>query len=146
MSVTIKFDQIASPVSEHYTPGQIVVASFLNFETGAGKVVSVNDATQEVTFEEAAKEEADERIEQVTSHLISEEVFNKTVEDYQMFDEPYAEMANDRVDAEPELTPYRDLLIEYDWDNQGEHWQWVSTAPISEIVDWAKNIRASEEE
>lgn len=69
MSVTIKFDQIASPVSEHYKSGQIVVASFLSFETGAGKVVSVNDATQEVTFEAATKEEAASRIEQVFSHL-----------------------------------------------------------------------------
>lgn len=68
MSVTIKFDQIASPVSEHYTPGQIVVASFLSFETGAGKVVSVNDTTQEVTFRAASKAEADARIKQVMAH------------------------------------------------------------------------------
>lgn len=69
MSVTIKFDQIVGKVSDHYTPGQIVVASFLNFETGAGKVVSVNDSTQEVTFEAASKTEADARINQIFGHL-----------------------------------------------------------------------------
>lgn len=70
--------------------------------------------------------------------------FNKTVEDYQMFDEPYAEMADDRVTAEPALSPHYDLLIEYDWDNQEEHWEWVATADISEIVDWAQDIRDNE--
>ena len=72
--------------------------------------------------------------------------FKKTIADYQAFDEPYAEMAADRVDATPKLRPYRDILIEYDWPNQAEHWQWVATASISEILDWAENIRAAEKE
>lgn len=71
-------------------------------------------------------------------------MFTKTVADYQAFEEPYAEMADDRVTAEPQLAPYRDLLTEYDWDNQEEHWEWVATAEIEEIVDWAETIRKNE--
>lgn len=70
--------------------------------------------------------------------------FTKTIDDYQMFEEPYAEMADDRVKAEPELSPYFDILIEYDWDNQEEHWVWVATGDISEIAEWAQNIRQDE--
>jgi hypothetical protein len=70
--------------------------------------------------------------------------FNKTVNDYQMFDEPYAEMSEDRVNAEPSLVPYYDILIEYDWDNQGDHWRWVATADIDEVIDWAETIKEGE--
>ncbi|MHC4617969.1 MAG: hypothetical protein ACYTEQ_09470 [Planctomycetota bacterium] len=68
-------------------------------------------------------------------------MFNKTIDDYAGLEEPYAEMAEDRTRAEPKLMPFYDLLIEYDWDNQADHWKWVATAPISEIVDWAEIIR-----
>lgn len=70
--------------------------------------------------------------------------FTKTIEDYDELPEPYGEMADDRVKATPELLPYHDILIDYDWDNQFEHWEWVATAPVEEILDWAKNIRDNE--
>ena len=49
-----------------------------------------------------------------------------------------------RVNATPELESYRDLLIEYDWPNADEHYDWVATAPIAELVDWAQGIREGE--
>ncbi|NLD44896.1 MAG: hypothetical protein GX657_15550 [Chloroflexi bacterium] len=51
-----------------------------------------------------------------------------------------------RVNATPELEPYRDLFIEYDWPNQDEHYGWVATAPVAELIDWAKQIREDEGE
>lgn len=72
--------------------------------------------------------------------------FAKTIEDYVGLEEPYAEMADDRVKATPALLPYYDLLIDSDWDNQGEHWEWVATADIDEILSWAKNIRDNQPE
>jgi len=63
--------------------------------------------------------------------------------DYDGLEEAAAEMAADRVDGEKRLQPYRDILIEYDWPEE-DHWEWVATAPISEIVDWAETIREGE--
>ncbi len=71
-------------------------------------------------------------------------MFDKTIADYAGLEEPYAIMAEDRVAAEPQLSPYHDILIDYDWPNQAEHWEWVATAPIDEIVAWAADIRADE--
>ena len=53
--------------------------------------------------------------------------------------------AEARVDSTPELQPFRDLLLEYDWNDDG-HMEWVATAPIAEIVDWAEIIRQGERE
>lgn len=72
--------------------------------------------------------------------------FNKTIEDYAGLEEPYGEMASDRVDATPELMPYTDILLESDWDDQAEHWKWVATADVDEIVTWAKYIRDNQPE
>lgn len=66
---TIKFDQIAMPVSQVFKVGEIVIGSEMDFETGAGKVVSINDDTQEVVFEAASPEEAQARKDQVFAHL-----------------------------------------------------------------------------
>jgi len=52
--------------------------------------------------------------------------------------------AAQRIHDNPELEEYRDLLIENLWDNQDEHLDWVATAPISEIVAWAEDIRQDE--
>lgn len=41
-----------------------------------------------------------------------------------------------RVDDTPELDAHRDVIL-YDWPNDDEHWEWVCTAPVEEIVDWA---------
>ena len=64
--------------------------------------------------------------------------------DYDGLEEPTAEMAADRVDGEKRLQQYRDILIEYDWPEQEEHWEWVATAKIDDIVDWAETIREAE--
>lgn len=48
-----------------------------------------------------------------------------------------------RIDNNPELKPYADLL-QYDWEDEDEHAEWVATAPVSEIVDWAESIRDAE--
>ena len=52
----------------------------------------------------------------------------------------YADYGAARVDREPELEPYRDVLIEYEWENQAEHLAWVTTAPVEELVSWAKAV------
>ena len=44
-----------------------------------------------------------------------------------------------RIDATPELEPYR-ATITYDWPEAEEHYRWVCTAPIAEIVDWAETV------
>lgn len=54
--------------------------------------------------------------------------------------------ATKRVDASPELSRYRDLFVEYEWDNQEEHLRWVATAPESELIDWAYFVRKGEHE
>lgn len=53
--------------------------------------------------------------------------------------------ATQRVDTTPELAQYRDLLLEYDWENMDEHLIWVATAPITEIINWCETIRRDEE-
>ena len=47
--------------------------------------------------------------------------------------------AEQRVDSTPELEPYRDTIM-YDWPEGDEHWQWVATTPVQEIVDWAETV------
>ncbi len=70
--------------------------------------------------------------------------FEKTIADYAGLLQPYAEMAEDRATTEPELLPYYDLLIEYDWPDQREHWKRVATADIADLVAWAEDIRRDE--
>ena len=40
-----------------------------------------------------------------------------------------------RIDAEPELEAHRDTLT-YDWPNAEEHYEWVATAELTEIISW----------
>jgi len=54
---------------------------------------------------------------------------------------PY-DQAKQRVENTPELQEYADEIL-YEWEEGNEHWQWVLAAPIPEIVDWAKVIRAN---
>jgi len=51
--------------------------------------------------------------------------------------------AERRVNETPALGPYRDVIL-YDWPEGDEHWQWVQTAPVAEIVDWAETIESQE--
>jgi len=48
------------------------------------------------------------------------------------------EDAERRVNETPELEPHRDTIL-YDWD-EAEHWEWVCTAPVAEIVSWARAV------
>lgn len=45
----------------------------------------------------------------------------------------------ERIENTPELEQYREEL-EYDWPEDG-HADWVATAPVDEIVDWAETVR-----
>lgn len=55
------------------------------------------------------------------------------------------EAAKTRVNNNPELEEYRDLLINYDWGMaESEHENWIATAPLAEILNWAKAIRNQE--
>ena len=47
-----------------------------------------------------------------------------------------------RINAEPELDAHR-VTLTYDWPNTEEHYEWVATAPIAEIVDWAETVEAA---
>lgn len=53
--------------------------------------------------------------------------------------------AAERVDNSEILSQYRDLLVEYDWENMAEHLNWVTTASEQELVDWAEEIRSNED-
>ena len=57
----------------------------------------------------------------------------------------YERMMNRIETNERELGPYRDLLT-YDWPNRTEHYEWVATAELTEIVDWCLNILADAEQ
>ena len=55
------------------------------------------------------------------------------------------ERACDRVFATPELKAHADIILE-DWREGREHWQWVATAPVAEIVSWAEAVTPEKEE
>lgn len=52
--------------------------------------------------------------------------------------------AKARVQETPELQPHTDIIVEYDW-NDSDHYHWVETAPIAEILRWAEEIRENEQ-
>jgi len=47
--------------------------------------------------------------------------------------------AVERLDTTLELEPFQATCL-YDWPNADEHWQWVATAPVAEIVGWARSV------
>lgn len=53
------------------------------------------------------------------------------------------ENARARIDTTPELDAHRDTIL-YDWYEE-DHWQWVCTAPVDEIVDWAETVEREAE-
>jgi len=55
-----------------------------------------------------------------------------------------AERIGRRFEQYPELEQYRDLIY-YDWPEGDSHLDWIATAPIGEILDWAAAIRAQGE-
>ena len=55
------------------------------------------------------------------------------------------ESARRRVEATPELSAHSETIL-YDWAEGDAHWQWVLTAPVSQIVEWAGNVEAGSRE
>ena len=47
--------------------------------------------------------------------------------------------AKDRVRRSSELGKYAKIIMQPEFDS-ADHWDWVSTASIGEIVNWAKSI------
>ena len=53
--------------------------------------------------------------------------------------------AEARVDSSPRLRRYADIIFA-DWSEGNDHWRWVTTARVSEIVEWAKQIKEGSDE
>jgi len=49
------------------------------------------------------------------------------------------EQAQRRVDSDPRLVAHESVIM-YDWAEGDEHWQWVISAPVAEIVGWAETV------
>ena len=52
------------------------------------------------------------------------------------------DQARQRVQDTPQLQPYRDVIF-YDWPEGDEHLNWIATAPLAEIVDWAETVQTA---
>jgi len=53
--------------------------------------------------------------------------------------------AEQRFESDPQLAPYRvDLLRE--WDQGAEHYEWVATAEVRDLLDWAVAVHDDEDE
>ena len=49
------------------------------------------------------------------------------------------EKAQKRVDSDSRLKAHAATIM-YDWPEGNEHWEWVTTASVAEIVDWAETV------
>lgn len=47
--------------------------------------------------------------------------------------------AKRRVNNTPELAQHEATIL-YDWPNWDEHMEWIATAHVREIVDWAEAV------
>lgn len=47
--------------------------------------------------------------------------------------------AQRRIDETSELQPYERAIM-YEWPEGDEHYEWAATAPVDEIIEWAKMI------
>ena len=45
--------------------------------------------------------------------------------------------ARTRVQDTSALAAHADFILA-DWPEGDDHWQWVATAPVAEVVDWAE--------
>lgn len=54
----------------------------------------------------------------------------------------WQKQAQERVNSNPQLKAHKSTIM-YEWNEGDEHWQWVATAPVAEIVDWAETVEAS---
>lgn len=48
--------------------------------------------------------------------------------------------AKARVDSTESLREFTDLLLYYDWSNREDHFEWVTKAPIGDILAWCRLI------
>ncbi len=53
------------------------------------------------------------------------------------------EMAKARFSTTPQLAQYETVIFA-DWPEGDEHWRWIASAPVAEIVAWAKLIKAQD--
>jgi len=58
-------------------------------------------------------------------------------------DELY-ERVKTRLRNHPTLNEYREVILDYDWTDEAQHWTWAATAPEHEIIDWAESIEAAQ--
>jgi hypothetical protein len=49
------------------------------------------------------------------------------------------EQAAARIDATPELAPYRDAIL-YGWHKGAAHYEWVATCELAELLSWAQAV------
>ncbi len=54
------------------------------------------------------------------------------------------EIATMRVEREPDLLPFREVILHEGWTEGGEYWNWVIDAPVAEIVEWARTVAADQ--
>jgi hypothetical protein len=52
--------------------------------------------------------------------------------------------ARARVESDDRLAAHARLLVDYDWNNEDEHLDWVITAPVDDLVAWAQSIEQDE--
>jgi hypothetical protein len=71
-------------------------------------------------------------------------MFQQEIKTMNMTTQNYAQLAKTRVINDNDLGPESDILLEYDWDNQEEHLEWVATADKAEILSWIMAIRNAE--
>jgi len=48
--------------------------------------------------------------------------------------------AERRVNNSPRLSQHHDTIM-YDWPEGNDHWRWILTARVGEIVDWAEIVQ-----
>lgn len=51
------------------------------------------------------------------------------------------ERALERIEATPELEPYRELILD-DWPEGDAHYEWAATCDLAELISWAKETGA----
>jgi len=49
--------------------------------------------------------------------------------------------ARNRVENTPEFKKIADVIF-CDWDNWDEHMEWIATAQVNEIIDWAETVES----
>ncbi len=54
-------------------------------------------------------------------------------------------MAKARVSTSPQLVPHAATIFA-DWNEGDEHWRWIASAPVAEIVAWAEVVEGDKEQ